>query len=540
MVSPSPHPLIANRYRLERKIALGGMAEVWLAVDEHLPRQVAVKLLKPQLAGDAIAVERFRREAAMVASLQHPNIVTIHDMAEFDGRQAVVMEYVPGRSLREILDTKQKLSIEDTARLGIAVARALDAAHAAGLVHRDVKPGNILMTPDARVLLTDFGIAKATDGGDDLTSENIMMGTAKYLSPEQVKGHRLDGRADLYSLGLVLYECLSGRVPFRGSSDAETALARIQRDPTPLGRLRPTLPSELVSVIHRLLAIDPAKRPSSGAEVSAVLERVLRGEPAPRAPFPMTATGGDPLAGPFGQRTGTRTPSARTPSARTPSAGTPSGGMRKPATAPAPRRTSAVTAVSIIVAVLAAGGVAWMALRHRTTGASTAETPSGASGAYVVNGGSTHLVGRNLVTTLASFDPLGDKTENDSLLKFAKDGKTSTAWLTSCYQNQYFGAKQGVGIVVKLAGPATGRLALAFPNTPWNVEIYAADVPADSLAGWGKPLARDASQKATTATFTFDSSAQYLLLMLREVGRDAGCNKANPYRGGFSEISFGA
>jgi serine/threonine protein kinase len=244
---PSPPPtVLAQRYRLDRRLAQGGMAEVWVATDLQLSRQVAVKLLKPTLAHDPVVAERFRREAIAVAQLNHPNIVAVYDAIDDNGRQAVVMQLVSGKSLRQLLDDQKRLSPDLTMHIGTCVAGALDAAHQAGMVHRDVKPGNILVTPDGRVLLTDFGIAKGLEpSDDDLTNDNIMMGTAKYLSPEQVRGHRLDGRADLYSLGLVLYECLAGRVPFLGQSDADTALARLQRDPTDITRLRPTLPDGL-------------------------------------------------------------------------------------------------------------------------------------------------------------------------------------------------------------------------------------------------------------------------------------------------------
>jgi eukaryotic-like serine/threonine-protein kinase len=271
--------VLAGRYRLERRLAQGGMAEVWLATDLSLDRRVAVKWLKPSLASDPVVAERFRREAVAVARLTHPNIVAVHDVFAEGGRQAVVMQLVDGKSLRQLLDVQTRLSPELTIHIGTCVAAALDAAHRAGFVHRDVKPGNILVTPDGRVLLTDFGIAKGLDGGDDLTSDNVMMGTAKYLSPEQVRGRKLDGRADLYSLGLVLYECLAGRVPFIGETDADTALARLQRDPTDLARLRPTLARGLVDLIHRLLARNPNRRPASGADLRAELLR-LAGEPA--------------------------------------------------------------------------------------------------------------------------------------------------------------------------------------------------------------------------------------------------------------------
>ena len=248
------------------------MAEVWVATDMQLDRRVAVKWLKPNLATDPVVAERFRREAIAVAELNHPNIVAVHDVFEHDGRQAVVMQLVDGKSLRQLLDSQKRLGPELTIHIGAAVASALDEAHRAGFVHRDVKPANILVTSDGRVLLTDFGIAKGLDIADtDLTSDNVMMGTAKYLSPEQVRGRKLDGRADLYSLGLVLYECLAGRVPFQGETDADTALARLQRDPTDLARLRPTLPVGLINLIHRTLARNPAHRPPTGADLRAAL-----------------------------------------------------------------------------------------------------------------------------------------------------------------------------------------------------------------------------------------------------------------------------
>src|SRR5829696_5536576 len=294
---PTPAPdaadavILAGRYRLDRRIGQGGMAEVWVALDVQLDRKVALKWLKPSLATDAVVAERFRREAIAVAGLTHPNIVAVHDVFEDQGRQAVVMQLVDGKSLRQLLDVQTRLSPELTIHIGACVASALDAAHRAGFVHRDVKPGNILVTADGRVLLTDFGIAKGLDtSGDDLTSDNVMMGTAKYLSPEQVRGRKL-----------------AGRVPFLGESDADTALARLQRDPTDLGRLRPTLPRGLVNLIHRLLSRDPGQRPATGAELRAALQRVAD-EPLPD----LTPAG--PPPGPVPSPVGpyTRAPSSRT------------------------------------------------------------------------------------------------------------------------------------------------------------------------------------------------------------------------------------
>jgi eukaryotic-like serine/threonine-protein kinase len=311
---PLPPAVLAQRYQLERRLAQGGMAEVWLGTDLSLSRHVAIKLLKPNLASDPVVAERFRREAIAVAQLNHPNIVAVYDAIEDNGRQAVVMQLVNGKSLRQLLDEQKKLSPELTIHIGSCVAGALDAAHQAGMVHRDVKPGNILITPDGRVLLTDFGIAKGLEPtGDDLTNDNIMMGTAKYLSPEQVRGKRLDGRADLYSLGLVLYECLAGRVPFLGQNDADTALARLQRDPTEITRLRPTLPAGLPELIHRLLARRPDQRYPSGAALRAALSEV-----STRANDPTLSDITAP--GPVGAATLPTTPSAGNPVQSSPAA----------------------------------------------------------------------------------------------------------------------------------------------------------------------------------------------------------------------------
>ena len=202
---------IGDRYRLDRHIARGGMADVWLGHDTFLDRQVAIKVLKRHIARDETAIERFRREALACAGLNHPNIVAVYDSFAHDGFPVVVMQYVQGRSLRDLLDKKKKLTPGLSIMMGAAIASALDATHEHGYIHRDIKPGNILVRPDGHFLLADFGIAKAMNApeGSDLTNDNIMMGTAKYLSPEIVRGKPLDGLADLYSLGLVLYECLS-------------------------------------------------------------------------------------------------------------------------------------------------------------------------------------------------------------------------------------------------------------------------------------------------------------------------------------------
>jgi len=318
--APRANTVIAGRYRLDEHRAHGGMADVWKATDLSLNRTVAVKLLKPHLATEGTVAERFRREALVAAGLNDPHVVTVHDAVEDNGRQAVIMEFVDGKSLRETLDKKGSLSLKLTVHIGVAVCAALDAAHRAGIIHRDVKPGNILLTENGRVMLTDFGIAKALSGDQDLTNENIMMGTAKYLSPEQVLGDELGPAADVYSLGLVLYECLAGKVPFMGASDTETALARLKKDPTPLHTVKPDLDPGVLRVIHRMLEREPGKRYATGAEASRALRAaggITLGSsstevPRSKDPTPppnkviRTKTGGTPSSG---------TPRDRTPSA---------------------------------------------------------------------------------------------------------------------------------------------------------------------------------------------------------------------------------
>ena len=654
MSSATP-TIIAGRYELQRRLAQGGMAEVWLAIDRTLDRKVAVKWLKPTLATDPIVAERFRREAVAAASLNHPNIVAVHDVFEQDGRQAVVMQLVDGKSLRQLLDTQNRLSPELTCHIGTAVAMALDNAHEAGFVHRDVKPGNIMITPDGRVLLTDFGIAKGLhgDGSDDLTSDNIMMGTAKYLSPEQVRGKKLDGRADLYSLGLVLYECLAGRVPFLGETDADTALARLQRDPTDLARLRATLPTRLVTVVHALLARRPEDRPADGAALIAELKAAQEDGPpqfdetneelSPVSPFaagrllraPSDARGrsqdrsrgirqptpprgkesrsGDRRAAPDKKRrpstpdtprnrvgpvtpptapvgipgepphvtgrlpvTPTGAPSTRVAVTRADAPppvlrdSTPAAGQQRGA--PARGMTqgwgpSATVVGGLIVVATVIGLILWWTLATGDDASTTSATalPSDTVAAALpvepdvaaleptpvdeappsaqndtaepgLEGGTAQIV------SVAAFDPEGDFEENDSLAPGAlADGDASTTWRTSCYSNQFMGAKRGVGLIVSFDRPLDKRLAFDVGNGPYQVQFYEwdGDTAPTTVDDWGEPFDRSFGPEA--AVVTTDPSgfaARHVLILLNEIGADDGCSTDNPYRGTIDELTL--
>jgi serine/threonine-protein kinase len=566
--------VLAGRYRLERRLAQGGMAEVWLATDLTLDRKVALKWLKPSLATDPIVAERFRREAVAVAGLTHPNIVAVHDVFEDQGRQAVVMQLVDGKSLRQLLDVQTRLSPELTIHIGASVAAALDHAHRAGFVHRDVKPGNILITTDGRVLLTDFGIAKGLDSsGDDLTSDNVMMGTAKYLSPEQVRGRRLDGRADLYSLGLVLYECLAGRVPFLGETDADTALARLQRDPTDLARLRPTLPRGLVNLIHRLLSRNPAHRPATGAELRAELLRVAEEPPPDLTPLGTPpATSGPSPVGPFvraprhtGQQARTTGQHARTTGQQPQTTGqhrTRPGAPPIPgeATPPVPRRPrdptppagpglrgrpargmqsrtgpSMVLVIGLLALALVVALLLWITI-GRGDGNPATTTIGDATAGTTVSGGPVTIVG------VHTFDPDGNGEENDQLVNAAlADGDPTTNWQTVCYLRSTM-SKSGVGLVVSLSASTIGQLSFEAGNPPFQIEVFGSDAEQypTTFTGWGAPLANKiVSDEAGRFDVVTPVPVRHLLIVLREIGRDPGCSAANPHRGSIGEISFG-
>src|SRR5271170_5074178 len=216
--------VFSGRYELTHMVARGGMAQVYRARDLLLDRPVALKVLFPELSTDATFVERFRREAQAAANLSHPNIVSVFDWGESESTYFIVMEYVDGEPLSSIIRTQAPLGPAHTAAIGADIAKALSFAHRHGVVHRDVKPGNVLITSDGQVKVTDFGIARAIGGGDEqVTQTGLVMGTATYFSPEQAQGFEVDGRSDVYSLGVVLYEMTTGRPPFSGETPVSIA-----------------------------------------------------------------------------------------------------------------------------------------------------------------------------------------------------------------------------------------------------------------------------------------------------------------------------
>jgi serine/threonine-protein kinase len=267
--------LFDGRYRIERKLGAGGMADVYLAEDQELGRRVAIKILNSRHGNDDQFIERFRREAKNAAALNHPNIVSIYDRGEAEDTYYIAMEFLDGRTLKELIIGRGAAPINVAIEYARQILSALRFAHRHGIVHRDIKPHNVLVDGEGRVKVTDFGIARA--GTSQMTETGSIVGTAQYLSPEQAKGGEVDPRSDLYSLGVVLYELLTGKTPFDGETPVEIAMKHLSATPKPPSKLRPDVPRELDMVVMRALAKNPDERYQSADEMEGDLERVARG-----------------------------------------------------------------------------------------------------------------------------------------------------------------------------------------------------------------------------------------------------------------------
>jgi len=477
---------LAGRYRLLRPIASGGMAQVWEAIDEVLTRPVAVKVLHAHLAADTSFVARFRAEAINAARLAHPAIVSIYDTWSEEGVEAIIMELVRGTTLRHLLDHRGALDPGEAVTIAAHIAAALEAAHSAGIVHRDIKPANVLLSSDGRVLVADFGIAKATEGAD-LTTERTMLGTAKYLAPEQVEGDPVDGRTDLYALGVVLYEMLCGTPPFTAESEAGTAIARLHRAAEPPSTHRAGLPPALEAVVLRCLERDPHLRYPDAGALRAALEAV------DTAAAPAAAPGPADLA----VEAATATMTASDDHAHTSRADHDLGEDwfpdDDPGLPPAPATTGTADRLGprrparrghpgrwlVGALVLAAVGVAAVLATGVLDGA---ERPGSAAVARPV-----------AVTGADAFDPLESPPgqENNADAGLAVDDDPATAWPTEDYRDpEEMAGKDGVGLVVRLERVASiERVTVTSPSTGWAARIYVVDGPAPTdLESWGEPV----------------------------------------------------
>jgi serine/threonine-protein kinase len=281
---PETSTIIDGRYRVLHRVGSGGMADVVCAEDLQLGRKVAIKLLHRRFAQDAEFVERFRREASSAAGLQHPHVVAVYDRGSWDDTYYIAMEYLEGRTLKKLVQEEAPLAAPRAIDLAIQILRAARFAHKRGIIHRDLKPHNVIIDGEGRAKVTDFGIAKA--GASDMTQTGSIMGTAQYLSPEQAQGHAVSAPSDLYSVGIILYEMLTGRVPFEGESAVTIALKQVGEIPVPPSHLNPAVPPALEAVVLRALEKDPARRFADADEFIAALEHAGQGI----APAPAPAT----------------------------------------------------------------------------------------------------------------------------------------------------------------------------------------------------------------------------------------------------------
>src|SRR3984885_15412712 len=278
MPAPTPNTLIDGRYKVLSKLGSGGMADVFLAEDEQLSRKVALKLLHERFAADPDFVERFRREAQAAAGLQHPNGVGVNDRGRYEDTYYIAMEYLPGRTLKQLIRDEAPLEPIRAIDLTLQVLKAARFAHRRGVIHRDLKPHNVIVDDGDQAKVTDFGIARA--GASDMTETGSIMGTAQYLSPEQAQGLSVGGGSDLYSIGVVLYELLTGVVPFEGETAVAIAFKQVSAEPQPPSALRQGIPPSLDAVVLRALAKDPAQRYPDADALIAALEHERQALPA--------------------------------------------------------------------------------------------------------------------------------------------------------------------------------------------------------------------------------------------------------------------
>lgn len=497
--------VLAGRYRLKHLIANGGMAEVWEAVDDILGRPVAVKILHSHLAEDDSFQERFRREAIAAARLAHPGVVATFDTGIDGAITFIVMELVTGQTLRQALNETGPMAPGRVVHIGAQVADALSYAHRAGVVHRDIKPANILLCPDGRLKVADFGIAKAVeesepnrpDPADALTGTGSIVGTAQYLSPEQVEGRAVDGRTDVYALGVVLYEMLCGRPPFSGETEMAVALQHVTTQPPAPGQIRVGIPRALEDVVMHAMAKAPQARYQSAADLQTALLSVdLATQEATNVVSPRPSP--PPYAPPPGGNLPDHTPPHGVP---------PSYATRK--------RRRMVPLVAIVAVALTLGIVGILFARtdagRRVLNEDKATPGRPAAGAQAIPR-----------PTVSAFDPPpGDGHEHDGDLGLLVDGDPSTAWSTEQYVDSHLvGLKPGVGVVFRLDGPhKLGQMRVTSASRGWAAQVFVADAPRQTLKEWGAPVTSNNDVGGGETSFDLGGrSGAAVLLWITDLG----------------------
>ncbi|MTV25300.1 protein kinase [Nitriliruptoraceae bacterium ZYF776] len=475
---------LADRYQLEDRIASGGAAVVWRAFDETLARTVAIKLLHPHHANDATVVERFERESVSAAQLNHPNVVRIYDTGREEELVYLVMEHVDGPSLREVLRSRGPLDPTVVAAIGEQVAAALGEAHAHGLVHRDVKPANILIASDGTVKVTDFGIAKALDADATLTNPGTVVGTAAYVAPEQLEEGRVDARADVYALGVVMFECLTGRPAFSGDTPTATAAMRLTHELLPPRQVRADVPRLLDDVVVRSTRRDRQGRYSDGAVMAAAL--------APQVPAKPSELTIQLIGEPH---VGDRDDSSELDELP------PQPEQRGSGPIPATRGEYARRLLLAFVGGLVLTLVAVLATQAMRDDAPAATPPLP-------------------VAEVELYDPLGLEGDNPDDARLAGDGDRATAWVSGVYPDPEFGPERdGVGLLFDLGEPREVReVVIDLVRGGLSFELYAHDTYIDPDAGhleqWGRPLASFNDSLQTQPVATSQAPARYWLLWI--------------------------
>ena len=451
--------VVAERYELEELVGTGGMSSVFRARDRLLERPVALKILHPHYVADPDYVERFRREARAVAQLAHPNIVTVIDRGEQDGRQFIVFEYIDGENLKQVVNREGALPVRDAVELTIQVARALGYAHERGIVHRDVKPQNVILNEDGRAKVTDFGIARSVDV-DGFTQTGTVVGTSDYIAPEQAQGREVDAHTDVYSLGVVLYELLTGEVPFGGENFVAVAMQHVHQPVPSVLERRADVPARLDFVLRRALAKEPADRYGSMDEFVADLEVSLR-----------------ELDGYGDESERTLVVPARVRR---------SGRRRKPP----------IFLMLLALGVLAAAAAVFLLVDgvQNKGGSSNSPSPSSVR-----------------LAAVGAFDPEGGDGEHPEAVPAATDGDPASYWTTERYSDF---TKSGVGIVVE-SRPAAGLDELTVTtDTPG----FPAKIRASNNAGGGFVDVSEEQTVEGTTTFdldTKDEQYRYYLVWLK-------------------------